>query len=157
MAGHSFDAHNHSGCIDRGLNAARDKCTDQGLKLTPVRARVLEILLGQHRAFGAYDILDQLRDEGLGSQPPVVYRALDFLVQHGFAHRIERLNAFVACAHPGEDHAPAFLICRSCTKVAETEATQSLLNATAGGSGFAIEQAAIEAEGLCPNCQDGAA
>jgi hypothetical protein len=59
----------------------------------------------EHRALGAYAVLDQLREAGFGSQPPVAYRALDFLVAHGFAHKIERLNAFVACAHPGESHA----------------------------------------------------
>ena len=68
---------------------------------------------------GAYELLDVLRAEGLAAQPPTVYRALDFLVGHGFAHKIERLNAFVACAAPGERHAPAFLICTGCGAVAE--------------------------------------
>jgi Fur family zinc uptake transcriptional regulator len=88
----------------------------QGLTvaLTPVRRRVLEILLAQHRALGAYDILDTLREEGLGSQPPVADRALDFLIKNGFAHKIERLNAFIACTHLGQSHTPAFLICWNC-------------------------------------------
>ena len=63
------------------------------------------------------EVLDRLRDAGFGSQPPVAYRALDFLVANGFAHKIERLNAFIACAHPGAAHAPAFLICRACDAV----------------------------------------
>ena len=75
---------------------------------TPVRRRALEILLKEHRALGAYEVLDGLREPGFGSQPPVAYRALEFLVTHGFAHRVERLNAFIACAHPGKAHAPAF-------------------------------------------------
>ena len=49
---------------------------------------------------------------GFNSQPPVAYRALDFLVENGFVHKIERLNAFVACALPGTVHSPAFMICR---------------------------------------------
>ena len=62
------------------------------------------MLLQEHRALGAYAILDRLRDAGFGSQPPVAYRALDFLVENGFVHKIERLNAFVACSHPGASH-----------------------------------------------------
>ncbi len=71
---------------------------------------------------GAYDVLQRLAAEGFGNQPPVAYRALDFLVEQGLAHRITRLNAFAACMHPGEDHAPVFLICRQCNHVAEAPA-----------------------------------
>jgi Fur family zinc uptake transcriptional regulator len=112
------------------------------------------MLLQEHRALGAYDILDKLRSEGLGSQPPVAYRALDFLVSHGFAHKIERLNAFVACAHPSEAHTPAFLICRKCKIVAEaqTEPARGQLGSSAKQAGFQIERAVVEAEGVCINC-----
>lgn len=152
----SFLAHDHTACISDSLAAVEARCVEAGLKLTAVRRRVVEILLQEHRAMGAYDILDVLRAEGLGSQPPVVYRALDFLVQHGFAHRIERLNAFVACAHPGDAHDPTFLICRSCDTVAEakTPAQNGPLAPTAQAAGFQIERAVVEAEGLCPKCQD---
>lgn len=118
----AFDAHDHHSCIADTLDAAEARCAKSGLQFTPVRRRALEILATEHRAMGAYDLLDHLRAEGLGSQPPVAYRALDFLVKHGFAHKIERLNAFVACCHPDTDHSPAFLICRHCDAVAEIRA-----------------------------------
>lgn len=154
-----FERHDHTSCIRSGIAAVDAHCAAHGLQLTPVRRRVLEILLQEHRALGAYDILDKLRAENLGSQPPVAYRALDFLVQHGFAHKIERLNAFIACAHMGHDHTPAFLICRSCDAVAETHAdpARGMLGRAAQDSGFAIEQAVVEALGLCPACQEAAA
>lgn len=150
----AFDAHDHQGCITNGLASAEDACTRNGLQFTPVRRRVLEILLGEHVALGAYDILDRLRAEGLGSQPPVVYRALDFLVTHGFAHRIERLNAFIACSHVGAGHTPAFLICRGCKRVVEAEADPNVgeLARAAASAGFVIERIVREAEGLCPGC-----
>ena len=90
------------------------------------------------------------------AQPPTAYRALDFLVAHGFAHRVESLSAFVACAYPGAAHAPAFLICRDCRKVAEsaTEAGAGRLADAARDAGFTIESAVLEAEGLCPACAD---
>ena len=124
--------------------------------MTPVRRRVLEILLEEHKALGAYDVLSRLATEGFGNQPPVAYRALEFLVDQGLAHRIQRLNAFTACVHPGEDHAPAFLICRSCHTVAEAAATAArhALEEEAARAGFRVERTTIEALGLCPACQD---
>jgi Fur family zinc uptake transcriptional regulator len=151
-----FSSHDHAHCIAGNLEQIEVQCAANGLQLTPVRRRVLEILLQEHRALGAYDILDKLREEGLGSQPPVAYRALDFLVSHGFAHKIERLNAFVACAHPGQRHDPAFLICRKCDMVAETQTQPShgALGSSAKLAGFQIERAVVEAEGVCANCTD---
>jgi Fur family zinc uptake transcriptional regulator len=132
---------------------------DKGLRLTPVRRRTLEILLEAHRALGAYDVLNRLSAEGYGNQPPVAYRALEFLVEQGLAHRIRRLNAFTACMHPGEAHAPAFLICRLCDAVAEAPAApvRAALDSAAADLGFVIERSNFEALGLCPACQTGAA
>lgn len=150
-----FHRHDHAGCVAAGVAAAERHCADRKLHFTPVRRRVLEMLLERHRAMGAYDILDRLREEGLGSQPPVAYRALDFLTTHGFAHKIERLNAFVACAHPEARHSPAFMICRGCDAVAEaqSEPARGALGAAARDAGFLIERTVVEAEGLCAACR----
>ncbi len=154
-----FAKHDHHHCIDGALAAAETHCAANGVQFTPLRRRVLEILLQKHRAMGAYEILDILREEKLGSQPPVAYRALDFLVAHGFAHKIERQNAFIACAHPAEEHAPVFLICRGCSKVAEahTDLSDGRLGQAADAVGFTIERMVVEVEGLCPNCRAAAA
>ena len=153
-----FADHDHAACIGAALATADARCAERGLRLTPVRRRALEILLREHRAVGAYAVLDRLRDDGFGSQPPVAYRALDFLVANGFAHRIERLNAFVACLHPESDHAPTFMICRVCDAVAElaSDAARGALGAAAQESGFRIERTVIEAEGVCPGCDEAA-
>lgn len=154
-----FAAHDHGACVHETLEAADARSAREGLRMTPVRRKVLEILLQDHRALGAYAILDQLREAGFGSQPPVAYRALDFLTEHGFVHKIERLNAFVACAHPDETHSPAFMICRVCDAVAEaqTAASKGALGAAARAAGFQIEKTVVEAEGVCPACMDKAA
>ena len=151
-----FEDHDHHHCIADALQGAEAFCAEHKLKLTPTRRRVLEILLEKHHAMGAYDILEVLASEGLGSQPPVAYRALDFLVSHGFAHKIERLNAYIACSHQGEEHAPGFMICTNCHKVAEVPATsvRSILGATARETGFRVDRAVVEAEGLCARCQE---
>lgn len=148
-----FTSHDHSTCVQSALRAADANCAARQVQLTPVRRRVLEILLEAHAAMGAYDVLARLDAEGLGSKPPVAYRALTFLVEQGFVHRIERLNAFIACAHPGAIHDPAFMICRSCGTVAEAQADDAAIGASAIASGFQVEQTVIEAEGLCPSCQ----
>lgn len=154
-----FARHDHANCVKSGLSAADARCTSEGLRLTAVRRKVLEILLHEHRAIGAYAILDRLREDGFGSQPPVAYRALDFLVANGLAHKIERLNAFIACAHPDEAHAPAFMICRLCDAVAEAQSSpaRGALGEAARATGFVIERTVVEAEGVCPACAEKAA
>ena len=154
MSAVGFDKHDHACCINDAMQEAEQLCAKEKLQFTPVRRRVLEILLNEHRALGAYEILEILSNEGMGSQPPVAYRALDFLVKNRLAHRIERLNAYAACAHLGHDHVPAFLICRGCKAVAEaeTELSQGRLGQAAKTTGFHIERIVVEAEGLCPAC-----
>jgi len=152
----SFQTHNHDHCVADALSAADDYCAEKGLRFTSIRRLVYEIVLADHSAMGAYAILEELRKRGENSQPPVAYRALDFLQQHGFVHKIERLNAFIACTHPHEGHKPAFLICRSCDLVAEAHAEleEGRLGQVADKAGFQIEKTVVEAVGLCPNCQD---
>ena len=151
-----FAQHDHRTCVIGGLAAAEARCAAEGLRLTPGRRKVLEILLQDHRALGAYTILDRLREDGFGSQPPVVYRALDFLAANGLAHKIERLNAFIACVHPSHSHTPAFMICRLCDAVAEAQSSpaRGALGDAARATGFRIERTVVEASGVCPACAD---
>ena len=156
MTALGFQPHDHAHCVSSTLARAEHYCADHKLKFTPIRRRALEILLEEHRALGAYDLLAVLAKDGMGTAPPVAYRALDFLTSAGFAHKIEGLNAYIACAHLGADHAPAFLICTNCKSVAEaeTEATKGRLGEVARATGFVISHTVIEALGLCPSCQD---
>ena len=72
MTSPGFQAHDHARCVSDGMEAALSYCEKNGLKFTPVRQRVLDILLSEHKAMGAYDILAILAEEGYASQPPVV-------------------------------------------------------------------------------------
>lgn len=151
----AFASHDHAHCAAEVLARAVEICAKAGARLTPVRRRVLEILLEEHQALGAYDVLHRLAAEGFGNQPPVAYRALDFLVEQGLAHRIQLLNAFTACMHPGAAHQPVFLICRECAAVAEAASApvRSALGTAAAALGFVVEGATVEALGLCPTCR----
>ena len=140
--------------MEKNIQEAEYYCKENGLNFTPVRRKVLEILLHKNTAIGAYEILDLLREAGFKNQPPVAYRALDFLVQNGFAHKIEQLNSFIGCTHPGKDHSPAFMICRNCDSVSEEEALirNFSVSQIASKAGFTVEKAVIEARGLCHSC-----
>ena len=136
--------------MENSIQQAEQYCQENGLNFTPVRRKVLEILLQKNTAIGAYEILDLLREAGFKNQPPVAYRALEFLVQNGFAHKIEQLNSFIGCMHPGKDHSPAFMICRNCDSVSEEEALTRNFSVSqiASKAGFTVEKAVIEARGL---------
>lgn len=151
----AFAAHDHAHCAGDILARAE---AISGARLTPVRRRTLEVLLEAHRALGAYEVLERLAEAGFGNQPPVAYRALDFLVEQGLAHRVRRLNAFAACMHPGTDHSPAFFICRTCDAVAEApaEPVRAAMDSAAESIGFSVERTSIEALGLCPACAEAA-
>ncbi len=127
-------------------------------KLTRNQTLVYEVLGRSDCPLSAYTILDKLRDQGFRA-PLQVYRALEKLLEAGLVHRLESLNAFVACAHATEacchDHGTvAFAICNSCGHVAEfhDHAVDERLEAWAKGRRFKAEKTTIEIRGLCEAC-----
>jgi Fur family zinc uptake transcriptional regulator len=147
----------HLACAPEGvaesLREAETLCEQRGGKLTPLRRKVLKLLLESEAPAKAYDLLGQLGDEG-SAKPPSVYRSLDFLLGMGLAHRIESLNAFVACGHWKHGHAAVFLICDSCGSAGEMHAGDSVkkLSAEVEGVKFKMRSAVIEVRGLCEDC-----
>jgi len=146
------------------LARAAALCDRRGSNLTELRRLVLGLILESPAPTGAYDLLELLRAHRGASAPPTVYRALDFLLEQGFIHRIERLSAFVGCidAHDhadGHHHAAQFLICRSCGQATEIEdhALAHALAHAAEAVGFQVSGATIEAEGTCAKCREAAA
>ena len=148
-------AHDHGDCVRAALDAAEASCGQQGARLTELRRRVLELVWQSHEPVGAYALLDRLNEEGHKAAPPTVYRALDFLLQHGLVHRLERLNAFVGCARPNGPHAAQFLICANCSRAAELDdpAIGKALQQAAEARGFAVTRLTVEVEGVCPTCR----
>lgn len=137
------------------LNDAAAICARAGESLTPLRRRVLELLIDQPGPAKAYDLLPLLDSETAKAKPPTIYRALDFLVRMGLAHRIESLNAFVACDTGACGRATMFLICAKCGRAEEFDAGHALVDLAnaAKRDGFAIQRTTIEASGLCRACQ----
>lgn len=148
--------HDHAVCIEDALLRAEVVCAARGARLTLLRRRVLELVWLSHRPRGAYAILDDLGQHGGKAPAPLtVYRALDFLVAQGLVHRIESLNAFVGCAHPGEAHSSQFLVCTGCGVAIETNDRRVVeaIRQTAEELGFRITVPTVEVHGLCPRCQ----
>ncbi|MFO1017500.1 MAG: transcriptional repressor [Hyphomonadaceae bacterium] len=150
---HVHGAHDHAA----QMLEAEKRCADAGESLTPLRRRVLELLLDHHGPAKAYDLLPLLDGEKT-AKPPTIYRALDFLVKMGFAHRIESLNAFVACDVGACARSTIFLICEKCGGAEEFDAGHALIDLTdaAKKDGFAINRTMIEASGVCATCQQAA-
>lgn len=127
--------------------------------LTRNQTLVLDTLTRAEAPLSAYTILDQLRGDGLRA-PLQVYRALERLIGEGLVHRLESINAFVACAHSsahsdGHAHeAIAFAICDECGQVSEFSDAEieAKLDAWASKAKFVARKTAIELRGRCSAC-----
>ncbi|MCU7960037.1 MAG: transcriptional repressor [gamma proteobacterium symbiont of Bathyaustriella thionipta] len=136
------------------LCRAEQLCEGRGVRLTASRRGVLELLCQSDKPLSAYDILDLMHTSGKKPAPPTVYRALDFLLQQGLAHKIESLHAFVGCAHPEHPHCSQFLICSDCGLVSEVEndAISSSLRDAEKAMGFTTQRPVVELLGVCAKC-----
>ena len=151
------DPHHHVHDAAAFVAAVERACGERGLRLTAPRARVLALVAQAGGPIKAYDLLDRFRDaESSGNAaPPTVYRALDFLLANGFIHKLESINAFVACHHPNSaQHSVPFLICDRCHSATELEDASivATLDAAARGLGFAPQAQTLEVHGLCAKC-----
>lgn len=128
--------------------------------LTKNQSLVLQKLEHASGPLSAYTLLDQLREQGFRA-PLQVYRALEGLIKQGYAHRLESMNAFVACSEPHDhDHRMiAFAICDTCGQVAEMSDHDMghKLDDWVGSTGFSAKRAVIEFRGVCASCAAAAA
>jgi len=143
--------------MEERLSRAEELCIAHGGNLTPLRRKLLAYLLEADRPVKAYDLLTRLqRDQS--AKPPTAYRTLDFLREMGLVHKMECMQAFVACQHWGRGHAPIFLICDSCQHVDELEVSDSLQRLLQGARAvtFLVREAVLELRGVCGQCRSNA-
>ena len=139
------------------LALAERTCAARGTRLTANRRDALALILAADRPVTAYVLLDQLKPTHPRAVPATVYRALDFLMEQGLVHKVERLNAYVGCVGGSShvhDHPVQFLICRDCggvTEVEDDEVAEALAHA-AERTGFTPAHATVEVEGTCGDC-----
>jgi len=146
--------HHHDDAIGF-VRAVETASTERGLRLTPLRREVLQLVARAGKPVKAYDLLDSLRDTHGNAAPPTVYRALDFLLENGFIHKLESINAYVACHHPAEQHQVPFLICDVCDGAQEVcdPRVAELIEAQARTFGFTPQGQTVEVHGVCKNCR----
>ena len=155
--------HDHRRCTADALRHAEIISNRDGLRLTDQRRKVLEALLESHIPASAYDVIDRLAEKGRRQgdakrlAPISVYRALDFLTEHRFAHRIESKNAYVACDR-GEDcaaDATLFLLCDNCGAAGEasSDTLATLVNTETRKADFLPRIRVLEVRGLCARCR----
>lgn len=138
------------------VRAVEQACEQRGLRLTPLRAQVLGLIAEAGRPVKAYELLDAMKQEHRASAPPTVYRALDFLLEQGFIHRLASVNAFVGCHHPQVRHSVPFLICDRCHSATELEDSRvtAMLDDQARALGFSPRAQTLEVHGLCAHCSE---
>ncbi|QFU17774.1 Fur family transcriptional regulator [Microvirga thermotolerans] len=138
------------------LEKAEEVCRARQVRLTPIRRRVLEVLYATHKPLGAYEIAERVAPAGRSMAPITVYRALDFLMENGLAHKLASQNAFVGSFHAREAAGiTAFLICEDCGGVDEA-GTPDLDGAVASlldREGFAPRAKLVEIVGRCAHCR----
>jgi Fur family zinc uptake transcriptional regulator len=148
-------ATSHAHAIDTQLALADTLCAQRGKRLTPIRRKVLELLLRAGRALKAYELLDAMKAEHPGAAPPTVYRALDFLVDEGLIHRLDAVNAWIACHDAAGAPHDLLVVCTQCGAVAELSdpAMSRMLAERVAKTGFALATHETEIRALCPECQ----
>lgn len=150
-------AHQHARAPD-AMARAEAECRTRGVRLTPIRRDVLGALYATHRPLGAYDIAAALGSPNTrGLAPITIYRALDFLMEQGLAHRLASRNAFVACPHGhGPQDLVAFLICDACGGVDETSSAElsGAVSRVLRGQAFEPRLQILEISGLCAHCRE---
>lgn len=141
--------------IQARLADAEASCSAQGIRLTPIRKQVLELLLRHRKGIKAYQLLDEVKALHEAAKPPTVYRALDFLLSAGLVHRLDSLNAYVACsAHQHRHHRNLLLVCGNCNAVSEVDdpAVCQWLAERVRDAGFELGVQCLEVKALCRAC-----
>jgi len=137
------------------LDVAESVCAQRGHRLTPIRRKVLELLLRHGRSLKAYELLDAMRAVHPGAAPPTVYRALDFLLAEGLIHRLDAVNAWAACCDAEGERHDLLVVCTRCGSIAEISDPElsRQLAARAAEVGYVPATHEIEIRARCAQCQ----
>lgn len=131
---------------------AEEVCKKDNLQFTKYRKKALELILKSPSAMKAYDLLKKLDKKGL--PPPVIYRALDFLMEKRLIHKISSNSSYVACHHPEQIHSCYFLICIKCHNISECcdSELDNAIEKLAEKNKFTPQNPVLEISGLCQKC-----
>ena len=144
--------------LKQSIKQLETYCQKNNMRFTKPRQSVLALILKADKPITAYELIDRLKKELDNPKPPTIYRALDFLKENAFIHRIESLNAYVSCIEGHRHEGSQFMICDMCQSVEEIHLCHlpPTLDNKLGESKFKINYWNIEVHGVCSNCQHSA-
>lgn len=141
--------------LNASIRRVYEICRSNNLGFTDIRKQVFEIIIKNNKPIKAYQILDEIRNiTNKSSHPPTVYRAIDFLIENGFVHKLNSINSFVGCFHPKTHEECYFLICKKCNLYQECcdDSLKDRISKTAVHNNFIISNTTLEIEGHCLDC-----
>jgi Fur family transcriptional regulator, ferric uptake regulator len=127
---------------------------NKGLRSTPVRKTVLQLLLDSTGSIATQTVEAKL---GSSVHRVTLYRVLRDLEQHGVIHRFTDPSGTShyglcskECSHGVHHDCHPHFLCVQCRKVICLE--QTSLPAITTPAGYQLQQVTCFAEGLCPDC-----
>ena len=141
--------------LKASIHRVEEICKSNKLGFTEIRRQVFEIIVKNNKPIKAYEILDKISNiNNKPSHPPTVYRAIDFLIENGFVHKLNSINSFVGCFHPNAHKECYFLICKECNLYQECcdDSLKRQISKTAIHNNFVISNTTLEIEGHCLDC-----
>lgn len=141
--------------LKQSIKQLETYCQKNNMRFTKPRQSVLTLILRAEKPITAYEIIDHLKHELDNPKPPTIYRALDFLKENAFIHRIESLNAYISCIEGHRHKGSQFMICDNCQCVEEIHLCHlpPALEKKIEETRFQINYWNIEVHGVCLSCQ----
>lgn len=138
----------------KAVQSFKNYCKDHDLRVTPPRLSAFRIVHHAPKPITAYEVLENMSKDIKSPKPPTAYRALDFLTEHGFVHRIESLNAYVSCCVNHKHEGSQFMICDACGYVEEIHlcSLPKALQDKVENEKFSIHHWNVEVHGTCAKC-----
>ena len=126
----------------------------KGLKLTPQRRLIVDIIHDAHAHLSAEDIIDSVQRRMPGVNKSTIYRTLDILEEAGCVYKSESNDHFIY--HHAEEGHHHHLVCMKCGKT--VECAENLFHPVEQSLhknyGFAADFKHIVINGLCDSCKN---
>jgi Fur family zinc uptake transcriptional regulator len=149
-----MDCHHPDHCKEEAIAQIEKLCAERRLRLTRTRKQILAFIWDSHNPVKAYTLLEQLKQIEPSAKAPIVYRALEFLEEHCFIHKLHTINMYVICQTPQSSNHCFFYICSECYMITEEHNMMyhALIEEPAKKMQFTVGGSALEIHGICNKC-----
>ncbi|MCL2020869.1 MAG: transcriptional repressor [Betaproteobacteria bacterium] len=129
---------------------------EEGARLTRLRRDILDVICAENAPVKAYDLIERMRGKGRRVTPTTMYRTLEFLLQNGFIHRVNFLNAYLPCTGKHKNHTALLLfVCSECGQTREIDDAQlyNAMHRRLNELGIYLKDSRIEIQAACQSCR----